>query len=778
MSSSEDQFNLAVTLLPPTPGVTEMESIQLFASDVTGTSSHASVPDRQHNSPNPNIDPIYGLDSAHISISEVLERVPFPSTDVTTKTEPSPIADRSDSNVKELKNTNNLLHPDSPVKLSPKLPSSDNRYSPPVTPNVTPPLNRVPRQQNYGPTNNANRMYRHSLDAATSSLPSFSTTDVGPPLVSSNNYTTSHPRFDSGRGSPHGNSESGTPREPQARRPSIISERPVHTPRSVGQAFARFKRVSDPLTPTPPPRGSPFGEHAESPRVPGSPNSQGLSSRSTSPSRSRAASPLRLLHQWSGFHRNRGAAEEPFVPVDPFKFKTQFHFPSIFRTKRAHDIERTIASDSTGPYDCDDLLPVNSIRSFFHTTRFFLSDTLPRQIYLNFLIRLPALYFSRVARIFEDAEVSRPDIQRMVDAGVGGHGFFTMPAEAERRRADAQRGGVSPGHTYPPGSGLSPGAVSGLGIGLAAQIGTAHAPATLGPLPFPEDWTPPLVSPSLIRFKQSWEIFIDSLLREWKTLNLISALLASAIMSTFQVPEMASDAVTRTAAVLSLICALMSLLYGCMYIVRFGTMRSMYRASRWAEEARKDYTMIWWNVWVLLAMPAVWMAWSMLLFVISIFSYVWRNGSVLDPQERPPLGPRAILGPRIAISLVFALGLVYLVLIIRTLKRYSGAHEGTRGILSVGSPRTGGNDARTAEGGEVRRRQSDQTHERRGRETQRKTSGQKKREEVMTGRDGGRAQQTVGYSVDELQNDAEKERATNVTDAPSLPTLATQAQDS
>lgn len=40
---------------------------------------------------------------------------------------------------------------------------------------------------------------------------------------------------------------------------------------------------------------------------------------------------------------------------------------------------------------------------------------------------------------------------------------------------------------------------------------------------------------------------------------------------------------TRTAAFLSLISALMSLTSGCMYLARFGTMRSMYCASRWAE---------------------------------------------------------------------------------------------------------------------------------------------------------------------------------------------------
>ena len=83
----------------------------------------------------------------------------------------------------------------------------------------------------------------------------------------------------------------------------------------------------------------------------------------------------------------------------------------------------------------------------------------------------------------------------------------------------------------------------------------------------------------------------------------------------FQIPYAATDPVTRNAALLSLICALMSLSYGCIYIVRFGTMRSMYRASRWAEEARRTKTAILWNVWVLLAMPAVWLSWCVTFII-------------------------------------------------------------------------------------------------------------------------------------------------------------------
>jgi len=62
--------------------------------------------------------------------------------------------------------------------------------------------------------------------------------------------------------------------------------------------------------------------------------------------------------------------------------------------------------------------------------------------------------------------------------------------------------------------------------------------------------------------------------------------LFSAILTVFQIPQAADDPLTRTFALLSLICALMSLSYGCIYIVRFGTMRSMFHASRWAEVVR------------------------------------------------------------------------------------------------------------------------------------------------------------------------------------------------
>jgi hypothetical protein len=61
---------------------------------------------------------------------------------------------------------------------------------------------------------------------------------------------------------------------------------------------------------------------------------------------------------------------------------------------------------------------------------------------------------------------------------------------------------------------------------------------------------------------------------------------------------------------------------------------------------------------------------SMISFVVSILSFVWRTGSTSDPSSRSPLTPQSALAPRIAITCVFALGMVYLGLIVTTLRRY------------------------------------------------------------------------------------------------------------
>ena len=272
--------------------------------------------------------------------------------------------------------------------------------------------------------------------------------------------------------------------------------------------FLRRTRGNDPQTTSPVSRPSAV-EHRD---VDSSSNPQDLGSPSQSPPRSRATSPLRVFQQWSsGLLGHRTSVEEPFLPINPFKL--HYHFPFCC-FPHTHDLETGEGSVISSHYDCDDLIPTKSIKSFIF-------DTLPRQLYLNFLLYLPALYFSRVARIFEDAEVSRPDIQRMIEAlGPGGPGMMSthhngMPTTGTWGSNILAQS--TPAHI--PMSTFSPPVPHGVTVPVSSAI---HMP-----LPFPDEWTPQLVSPALIRFKHSWEAFIDSLMREWKTLNLVSALLAS-----------------------------------------------------------------------------------------------------------------------------------------------------------------------------------------------------------------------------------------------------------
>ncbi|KAF8964540.1 hypothetical protein BDZ97DRAFT_1591832, partial [Flammula alnicola] len=117
----------------------------------------------------------------------------------------------------------------------------------------------------------------------------------------------------------------------------------------------------------------------------------------------------------------------------------------------------------------------------------------------------------------------------------------------------------------------------------------------------------------------------------------------------------------------------MSLLYGCMYIIRFGTMRKTYKAAEWAHNAVLARRLFQFpdslNVWVLLAMPATWLAWSMILYVVCIMSFVWRTGTT-DDANKGPMTPDQALAARIVVTVVLSLGIIYFVLITATLRRY------------------------------------------------------------------------------------------------------------
>ncbi|KAG8998103.1 hypothetical protein FRB90_012364 [Tulasnella sp. 427] len=289
-------------------------------------------------------------------------------------------------------------------------------------------------------------------------------------------------------------------------------------------------------------------------------------------------------------------------PCDPYEFPER-QAPRTERLRLKHGGNRAnwACCGSRSIYSILTDLP------FFNAIYFWLEYTV-RQVYRHALLRLPSLYFRRVWRIIFEAQVTRAELNQIIQ----------------------QR-----------------------------QLGTDF--------PIQVQWIPPVVSPGLARFRNEWEEFIDNLLKEWKTFNVVSALLLSAILTIFQL-DGTNQPITRTAALASLGSGLWSLIYGGVFVVRFQSMKDMVKASRWAEAAQESVQAIFWNIWVFLALPAISLAYSIIFFFISVMSFVWTTGTDATPS---PVPERLAFIPRIIVTGIFALGMVYFVFVIRTFKSYS-----------------------------------------------------------------------------------------------------------
>ncbi|KAF8652629.1 hypothetical protein AX16_004290 [Volvariella volvacea WC 439] len=182
-----------------------------------------------------------------------------------------------------------------------------------------------------------------------------------------------------------------------------------------------------------------------------------------------------------------------------------------------------------------------------------------------------------------------------------------------------------------------------------------------------------------MRYKASWRGFVDELIKEWKTLNLVSTLMMAAVLAFLQLPTVAQDRLTAVVAVLSLQSALMSLLYGCAYAIRFNVMKQKEKALAWAAFTIEDSNVIW-GPWVMLALPSIWLAWSMILFIISILAFTWRGYPEATARDF-----NFNLACKISITAVMAIGLFCFCFIIQMLRAISFKEVNRRENSSKGS---------------------------------------------------------------------------------------------
>lgn len=179
--------------------------------------------------------------------------------------------------------------------------------------------------------------------------------------------------------------------------------------------------------------------------------------------------------------RGRPTAEETYIPSNPYK-----NFPLVpqFKSRRR---------GSRPPID-DQRQGGSRVKRLLRELEADPLGTLLGVLYLYFLFALPTLYFSRVGTIFEEAKLHRSEATELTAASQTVENPPEESQGATTRQQDVGLSPPSPTHT----------AIS------------SHFDELEG-------------SPALQHFQRSWEAFIDSLIKEWKTFNIVSALLLSCV---------------------------------------------------------------------------------------------------------------------------------------------------------------------------------------------------------------------------------------------------------
>ncbi|TFK67822.1 hypothetical protein BDN72DRAFT_74966 [Pluteus cervinus] len=169
-------------------------------------------------------------------------------------------------------------------------------------------------------------------------------------------------------------------------------------------------------------------------------------------------------------------------------------------------------------------------------------------------------------------------------------------------------------------------------------------------------------------FAKNWEDFVSTMVKQWETFNFISIVLISAIIALLQIPTASFDDLTRSFGMFAFVCAMFSLTFGCSYVVRFASLKRPVEARTWVENIQRPdhHFQGFWNEWVLLSLPAVWLSWSLVLFIVCILSFVWHSTADALPTATGVFSFGLV--PRIGVTTLVGLGSVYLVCMLTTFR--------------------------------------------------------------------------------------------------------------
>ncbi|KAJ3576866.1 hypothetical protein NP233_g140 [Leucocoprinus birnbaumii] len=174
---------------------------------------------------------------------------------------------------------------------------------------------------------------------------------------------------------------------------------------------------------------------------------------------------------------------------------------------------------------------------------------------------------------------------------------------------------------------------------------------------------------------------LTTLLREWKTLRVLSSIIFASVLAMLQIERVEEDSIVSTPAYFSLLFGVMSAISATILDLYFQCGKSSPGIIAWVHSLRNiSEPMRLDDDSVVLALPAISTAWSTLLFIISIIAFTFEgysghaDGTPVDTVHHI-LSPSASLSFRILLFIAMIIGIGYLVMLMRTLRKISRAQD-------------------------------------------------------------------------------------------------------
>ncbi|KAJ7614172.1 hypothetical protein FB45DRAFT_1036274 [Roridomyces roridus] len=159
---------------------------------------------------------------------------------------------------------------------------------------------------------------------------------------------------------------------------------------------------------------------------------------------------------------------------------------------------------------------------------------------------------------------------------------------------------------------------------------------------------------------------------EWSQMGTAAGVLFGMLFTILQLPGASYDPLVRILVQLSMVCLFFGALFALLFSITFGRVICEHERFEWIHRGcERGTSNHFWNPWIALSMPLAWIIWGVFYFALLVLAFLWRSAADTKEANMTTTTSPSLLqgiGPQVMTSSIFALGTLYLGLIIATMR--------------------------------------------------------------------------------------------------------------